>query len=570
MPGLIAIGLIAGVIAGISPCILPVLPVVLVAGTSAPTDEASAVADKRARRRRALLVVLGLVVSFSLITLAGSALLSALHLPQDLLRNIGLAMLALLGIGLLVPPVGVLLERPFARFRPTQPRLDGGGLLLGFGLGAVFVPCAGPVLSTITTVGAMRHFVWSTVTLTLAFGVGVAIQLLAVSLAGDELIERVGSLRRHGPLLRRIAGGVLLAMAAILTLNLANGLQRDVPGYTTALQNHVEGTAYATHALNALKSSSASGKLKHCPEGSATLQECGPAPNFRQISAWLQTPGGKPLTLRSLRGHVVLVDFWTYSCINCQRTIPHVEAWYKRYHAEGLEVVGVHTPEFAFEHVVSNVKTAVAQFGVTYPVAVDDDYGTWDAYDNNSWPAEYLIDATGHVRAVHLGEGNYPRTESLIRQLLVDAHPAVHLPARTEVADKTPTEAVNPETYVGYERDQFIVGSPIIPDRSAPYSFPTSLQLGEFALAGNWTVGKEQATAGSGARLELGYQARDVYLVLGGHGTVKVAVDGGKSHTVVVSGIPRLYTMVSTAALGHGVLQLQMSPGIQAYDFTFG
>jgi cytochrome c biogenesis protein CcdA/thiol-disulfide isomerase/thioredoxin len=571
MPGLIVIGIVAGIIAGISPCILPVLPVVLVAGPSAPTD-GDGPPDRARRRRRALLVVAGLVVSFCALTLAGSAILSALHLPQDLLRDAGLALLGLLGLGLLVPAVGNVIERPFARVRVAPPRLDTGGFLLGLALGAVFVPCAGPVLATITSLGAMRQFGFSSLELTLAFGVGVAIPLLIVAFAGDALVQRVQGLRRQGPLLRRVAGGVLLVMAAVLALNLTDGLQRSVPGYTTALQNSVEGTTYAKHQLDELRAtgSGATAQLKTCPEGAATLSQCGPAPNFRAISAWLQTPGDRPLTLAGLRGHVVLVDFWTYSCINCQRTIPHVEAWYRRYAADGLVVVGVHTPEFAFEHVASNVRTALRQLGVTYPVAVDDDYGTWNAYDNDSWPAEYLIDATGHVRAEHIGEGNYPRTESLIRDLLVAVHPSLHLPSPTEVADRTPTEPTNPETYVGYERDQYLAGTPIDPDHAAPYSYPASLSLGEFALSGTWTVGPEEATAGSEARLELGYEARDVYLVIGGHGTVQTTVDGGHPRTIAISGIPRLYTLVSTPSLGNGVLQLRVSPGVQAYDFTFG
>ena len=304
---------------------------------------------------------------------------------------------------------------------------------------------------------------------------------------------------------------------------------------------------------------------------SATLQDCFAAPNFQGIAAWIDTPGGAPLTIRSLRGKVVLVDFWTYSCINCQRSLPHVEAWYQRYSADGLVVVGVHTPEFAFEHVVSNVRSAVQQFGITYPVAVDNDYDTWNAYDNEYWPADYLIDASGEVRYESFGEGQYGQTEAAIRQLLVAANPHLKLPSATDVPDLTPTELISPETYLGYSRLQYLAGTSAIQDDApAKYAFPSSIEAGEYGLSGTWTIGSEESTAGANARLELDFQAKDVYLVLGGSGTLSLTLNGRSLGTVDVSGIPRLYTLVSGQSEQTGLLTLAASPGVQAYDFTFG
>jgi len=274
--------------------------------------------------------------------------------------------------------------------------------------------------------------------------------------------------------------------------------------------------------------------------------------------------------LASLRGKVVLIDFWTYSCINCQRSLPHVEAWYARYHHDGFEVVGVHTPEFAFEHVVSNVASAAGQLKVDYPIAVDDDYGTWDAYKNEYWPAEYLIDATGHVRHAAFGEGDYGVTESLIRTLLFDANPKVNLPARTDVPDKTPMTQLTPESYLGYDHGlPNFDGTSISENQAAPYSFPGSLPEDYLALAGTWTVGPEKITSGANARLELAFMASHVYLVLGGTGTIKATV-GSHSQTIAVSGIPRLYTLVSSTNFEAGTLVLSFSPHVDAYDFTFG
>ena len=334
-------------------------------------------------------------------------------------------------------------------------------------------------------------------------------------------------------------------MAIAIWANAFQGLQRDVPSYATALQ----GSASVRNQLNGLTGVHAT-SLTKCNSNATTLIDCGAAPNFKGITAWLNTPGGKPLTMAELRGKVVLVDFWTYSCINCQRTLPHVEAWYRDYAKDGFVVVGVHTPEFAFEHVVSNVRTEAAAFGVHYPVAIDDDLATWNAYDNEYWPADYLIDAQGNVRHVHFGEGDYAGTEQLIRQLLTDAHPGVALVHPTDVPDLTPTGEMNPETYIGYERLQYLApgGSNVVPNAAAPYHFPKSLPLGAMGLSGTWTDHAQEATAGPAAELELGFVAQDIYLVLGGHGTVGVTINGRLTKTIQVTGVPKLYTLFQASA----------------------
>ena len=232
------------------------------------------------------------------------------------------------------------------------------------------------------------------------------------------------------------------------------------------------------------------GTWPRAPPSSPVLQQCGPAPALAGISRWLNTPGDRPLTLAGLRGRVVLVDFWTYSCINCQRTLPHLEAWNRAYAADGLTIIGVHTPEFAFEHVTANVAQASRQLGVVYPVAQDNDYTTWNAYENNYWPAEYLVDATGTIRHVDFGEGEYGQTESFIRQLLVAAHPAVHLPGRTDVANLTPDQATTPESYLGYQHGTpNLAGQTVVEDRMSPYQVPSTVPADEYAYGGNWSVG---------------------------------------------------------------------------------
>jgi thiol-disulfide isomerase/thioredoxin len=359
-------------------------------------------------------------------------------------------------------------------------------------------------------------------------------------------------------------------MALTIGLNTFAGLQRDIPGYTSALQSHVEGSAKVRKQLSALTGNNHA-SLATCNPDATGLVNCGSAPDFAGITAWLNTPGGKPLSLAALRGKVVLVDFWTYSCINCQRTLPHVEAWYHKYEKDGFVVVGVHTPEFSFEHVVANVKSEAAQLGVHYPVAIDDNYATWDAYDNEYWPADYLIDADGDVRHVHFGEGDYSDTEALIRKLITAAHPGIVLPAPTDVADTTPSAEISPETYVGYERLEYLLPSDAVTrDAPAVYRFPSSLALGGFGLSGTWTERSEEATAGPDAQLELGFVADDVYLVLGGTGALEVSVNAGPSRTVDVGGVPKLYTLFRAGSPTQGILLLHVSAGVQVYDFTFG
>jgi cytochrome c biogenesis protein CcdA/thiol-disulfide isomerase/thioredoxin len=592
---LLTIGFVAGVVCGISPCILPVLPVILVAGASATsgarpgtalTTTSGGATSHRAleteavdgpemnrwrRQARPVWVVAGLVVSFSVVVLAGSEIISALGLPQEFLRDAGIILLVVVGVSFLFPPLSVLLERPFARVSARQPNGDAGAFVVGLALGLVFVPCAGPILSAITVAGAKHEVGWTAVFLTAAFGLGVAVPLLVVAVAGSQLAQRASALRRHASRVRQVSGVIVLIMALTIGLNSFSSLQKDLPGYTTVGQTggQVRRQLAAVEGENEGRKPGVA-DLAKCSSTATSLINCGPAPNFTGITAWLNTPGGQALSLAQLRGKVVLVDFWTYSCINCQRTLPHVEAWYRDYAQDGFVIVGVHTPEFNFEHVVSNVRSQSAALGVKYPVAVDDDYKTWDAYDNEYWPADYLIDAQGDVRHVSFGEGGYSDTESLIRQLLVAAHPGIVLPSATDVPNRTPAGELSPETYVGYDQAQYLLNSNVTEGAPAVYQFPSSLPVGGLALAGTWDEGAEEATAGPNAQMELGFVAEDVYLVMGGSGSVQVSINGESTKTIDVAGVPKLYTLFEATSTTTAQLTLTVSPGVQAYDFTFG
>ena len=575
---LIGIGLLGGLITGISPCILPVLPVILLSGAqsarTADPESSSAVATVQPPRTgvlRPYLVIAGLVVSFSTVTLVGSTLLSLLHLPPGAIRWAGLVVLTAIGLGLIFPRFEALLERPFARLPQKQFNFGASGFGLGLALGVLYVPCAGPVLGAIVLAGATGEIGWSTVALTLAFATGAATPLLAFALAGRRIAERVQAFRRRQREIRLVSGVVAILLAVALALDLPAAVQRAIPDYTAALQSTLGSAGDVGGALKLSNQiTDANAALSNCTDGAAELQNCGAAPNITGITAWLNTPGGASVDLRSLRGKVVLVDFWAYSCINCQRSIPHVVDWYNAYHGQGFEVIGVQTPEYAFERDKDNVASAVADLKIGYPVALDNDYATWTNYRNQYWPAHYLIDATGTVRHIKFGEGDYDVTEKLIRQLLSDADKDVRLPGSVHVPDTTPTSALTPETYLGVGSATNYGGAGEYRQGAARFDYPAGLAEDTFALHGPWTLGGQSITAaGDDAAIALSFHARDVYLVVGGTGTLTVSRDG-RTTRIPVGGPPNMRQVVSGSAVGPGRVEIALSRGLQAYSFTYG
>jgi cytochrome c biogenesis protein CcdA/thiol-disulfide isomerase/thioredoxin len=552
------IGVLGGLITGISPCILPVLPVVFFSGAGGGRDGAPAA--------RPYLVIAGLVCSFSMVTLAGSALLSALHLPQDAIRWAALVTLTLIGLGLIFPPLQHLIERPFARIPQRQIGSRRSGFGLGLTLGALYVPCAGPVLAAIVVAGGTASIGPATLVLTATFAIGAALPLLVFALAGRRIAERVAAFRRRQRVIQ-VAGGVtMIVLAVALVFNLPAVLQRAVPDYTTAMQKRLDANDIR-HRLN--PGAAVKGQLADCTDGADQLQQCGPAPAVTGIIQWLNTRGGAPIDLASLRGKVVLIDFWAYSCINCQRAIPHVVDWYDRYRDDGLAVIGVHTPEYAFERVAGNVASGAAALHIAYPVALDNDYATWNSYQNLYWPAEYLIDANGTVRHTKFGEGDYGATEKLIRQLLVDANPGARLPAPTDTVDTTPQSRLTPETYLGAGKAVYYGGGEY-KSGTATFGFPAQLADDRFALRGRWTVDDQGATAdGDGAAIRLNYTGKNVYAVVGGTGTIAVT-RGGRTTATAIGGPPTLHQVVADDTAHRDQLDMQVSKGLQVFSFTFG
>jgi cytochrome c biogenesis protein CcdA/thiol-disulfide isomerase/thioredoxin len=545
---LLTIAFLAGLITAISPCVLPVLPILL-AGSATTTD-----------RRRPVAIVAGLVVSFTTFTLAGAALLSALGLREDLLRDIAIAALLVLAASLLSRRVAWLLERPFLFLTRRRVSGDSNGFLLGLSVGLVFVPCAGPVLAAVTALAASGEVGVRIALVTGAYALGAAVPMLAIAIGTQRLASGMRLVRTHAEAARKVAGVVVGASAIAIAIGADQRFTTALPGYTQALQEKIERSHTARRELRELtgggRALAATGDNPAAPR----------APAFRGIKLWLNVPGGQRVSIAGLRGKVVLVDFWTYSCINCLRTLPHLKAWDRAYRSAGLAIVGIHSPEFSFERVPDNVRSAIERLGLRYPIGLDNDFATWRAYDNNYWPAKYLVDKTGRVRYTHFGEGAYGQTESWIRRLLGEKVKV----SRTSVRDATPNEITTPESYLGYARlDRF--AGPLTFDAEAEYRFPQRpLGQDQLAYSGRWTVKPSHIVARVDARLRLRFQANDVFLVLAGTGEVEVLVDGRVRRAVHVSGTPRLYTIATFPELRRGLLELRFSRGLEAYAFTFG
>lgn len=593
------LGLVGGLITGVSPCVLPMLPIIFFAGAGGATPGAPAAAPasttttsagatteggdggvavlpdvvsatRAPRDWRPLKIIAGLVTSFSVFTLVGSSILSALGLPDDFLRWAGIVVLAAVGLGLIVPQLGHLIEKPFYRL----PKVDAGSsgpFVLGLGLGTLYVPCAGPILAAITVAGATGDIGLRTVVLTVTFAIGAALPLLVFASAGQNIRSRINAYRSRATTFRVAGGVVMLALAVALSFNLTDVLQRAVPDYTRSAQQRLADSDAVQGALTPFETAE-NKELSRCEPGSSELASCGTAPRLRGTQRWFNTPGDRPLTLDGLRGRVVLLDFFAYSCINCQRDQPYIEKWAKTYEDAGLTVIGVHSPEFAFEKSAGNLEESLRSEGTTYPVVQDNDLATWTAYRNRYWPAKYLIDASGTVRAITFGEGGYDRTETLIRTLLRDAEPGVDLPSPvTDVKAADTTKGQTPELYLAPNRTGYIGSPQYLSASTRSYVLGDQQPRDTYGLGGSWKATRESITAlADGSQVRLHYYGRRVFHVLSGTGTVTVSRAGEPDRTIRVSGTPNLYPLVEDQKAGDHTLTLTYSRGVSAFTFSFG
>ncbi len=590
MVALIAFAFLAGAATALSPCVLPVLPVALSAGVTGG-------------RRRPLGVVTGLVLSFTFAIVALVYAIDALGLPGDLLRNIAIVVLLGFGISLLVPSLAARMEAWVSRMVPAPQggkRGDGfgSGVLVGLSLGVVYAPCAGPILAGVITVSASQPLTAGRLGVALAYALGSAAVLYLLMLGGRRLSSR---LTHHAGRLQMAMGAVMVVVAvgmfADYDTRFQTAIANDLPAFLVNPSKEIEesagvreqlaelrGTRAHEGTVGALAAATAHGGAAVGKSSAERLPVLGTAPDFTGNQEWFNTPGGEPLSLRELRGEVVLVDFWTYTCINCIRTLPYLKAWDERYRKDGLRIVGVHTPEFPFERDAGNVEDAIEQNGLGYAVAQDNDYATWSAYGNEYWPAKYLIDAQGRVRYTHFGEGDYEETEAAIRDLLAEAG---HRPGAEKVevkGEQASALVTTPESYLGAARaDRFVTGP--LASGTQTFAVPASgLAPDSLAYEGRWRIAPDGATAVAGSRLYLAFGARKVFLVLGSRDnaprSLRVMLDGepiaaklaGRDvhDSLAMVRDQRLYRLVELPRAERHLLTLDFAPGVSGYAFTFG
>ena len=561
---LAAFAFVSGAATAVTPCVLPVLPALLSASATGG-------------RRRVLGIVIGIAATHTIAIVGLASLAGRVGVADEGLRMAAIAVLAAFGLALLMPRLAARIEAPLSRLARFGPKNRGdgfwSGLAVGGALGFVYAPCATPILAAVISVGATQGASAELVTVGLAFATGTALVLFALAFGGRRMAEAIRRAGR-GPALQRGLGIVMIAtavaMATDLDLRFQSALAGNLPGWLVTPTGSLEESDAVQDRIVDLHPAP---RFHGAAMRGESLARLGPAPEFVGNQRWFNTPGGDPLSLRELRGKVVLVDFWTYTCINCVRTQPYLKAWHREYEDEGLVIVGVHTPEFSFEREASNVRAAIRREGLGYPVAQDNEFATWKAYGNRYWPAKYLIDANGQVRYTHFGEGEYDTTERNIRTLLAEAG-AGRVGDRARADAPTPSFDTTPETYLGATRAERFEPSEPAPGRRTYAAPRDALPADHFALEGEWVVGRERATAGRGARIHATVSARRVFLVMSSAGErprrVGVRVEGRRHRTVTVRD-QRLYEVVELPGLKRDVpIELQIPPGVSGYAFTFG
>ena len=558
---LLTFAFIAGFITILSPCILSIAPILLASsadrGYSKPFG-----------------IIIGLIISFSFFTLSLTAIVQATGVSPDIFRYSAILIIIFFGLTMIFPALENMITIATARItqlgsfvqnQSTTIKTDFfSGIILGFALGLVWTPCAGPILATITALAATKGITFTAILITLAYSCGAAIPLFLLCIGGQKITDALDSIAPYSTKIRTIFGIIIIASACAMLFNvdtiIGQRFARYFPTFT------IENNPTLIGQLDMLKTN------KKSMIGDQSIH----APELIGIADWINS---QPLTLKELRGTVVLIDFWTYSCINCVRTLPHVVQWYNTYKDKGFTVIGVHTPEFAFEKNKDHVQAAVKRFNITYPIALDNDYQTWQAYDNHYWPAHYLIDQNGMIVQHHFGEGNYDEMENGIRTLL-------NLQPRSAVSTPELPMPITAETYLGTDRGRnYNPDIMLQKDKPASYTYTHALADDQVGITGEWTAGSECIKSQSNdSVLNLNFIANKVYIVMQSatESLVTILLDGkpvpkkyysqdmDKNGKIKVHE-PRMYELLDLKNdYGRHTLTLQCQKGIDAYVFTFG
>ncbi len=561
---LLIFAFLAGIITVLSPCILPILPIIL----------SSSVGGVDTGKSRPIGVVIGFILSFTFFTLFLSTIVRLLGIPADTLRLMSVIIIAGFGFSLLIPQFQVFIEKIFSRAAQHMPNNQGrtglsGGLIIGFSVGLLWTPCVGPILASVISLAITGTVTLDAFLITLAYSIGTAIPMFLIMLGGQTALKRVPWLTKNLAAIQKVFGVLMILTAMAIFFNFDRKFQ------TAVLQAFPQyGTGLTKLEDNNLIRAELDKKADDKPEKLKKKKNAAP-----EIIAGGQWFNSEPLTLAELKGKVVIIDFWTYSCINCQRTLPYLRDWHSKYKDKGLVIIGVHSPEFEFEKNEKNVAQAIEDFKIEYPVMQDNDFATWRAYSNRYWPAKYFIDKEGVIRTYHFGEGAYDESERLIQELLKET-------GAQDVSNtiNNPTYQINsrtPELYLGYARiDHF--GSPENIKRTSvsTYSVPQQLE-NELAYEGEWLISEEFANPQAGSKLHLNFEAKEVFLVMrtkGEPSKVKVYVDDNLQYfgedndngTITVTK-DTLYKLINLPSPGKHNLRLEFEDSnTEVFAFTFG
>lgn len=578
---LIIFAFLAGIVTILSPCILPVLPIIL----------SSSIGTTEIGKARPFGVITGFILSFTFFTLFLSTIVRISGIPAETLRTFSVVVIALFGLTLLIPKFQYWTEILFSRLSQFLPQSQsktgfGGGLLIGFSLGLLWTPCVGPILAAVISLAITGSVNLDAVLITLAYAAGTAIPMFFIMIAGLTALKKVPWLLQNSTHIQKAFGVLMILTALAIFLNLDRRFQTFIlntfPNYGTGLTKF-EDVPFINKALNNLTGIETKKDDMGKPTFMIDKSQGIPAPEIIRGGEWFNS---EPLRLSDLKGKVVLIDFWTYSCINCQRTLPYLKDWWEKYKDKGLVIIGVHSPEFEFEKNPENVKKALMDFGITYPVMQDNDFSTWRAYQNRYWPAKYFIDKDGNIRYTHFGEGEYDESEKVIQELLAEAGSDV---SQTQISNpESKIYALTPETYLGFGRMEYLASPEnVVENGSATYSAPANLPQNQFAFIGGWDVMEQYSNPAKNSQLILNFESKEVYLVMRPKnpeqpGKVRVYLDekqvsetGSAGENVINNEVTinsdSLYKLIKLQDPGKHTLKLEfLDANTEVYAFTFG
>lgn len=555
----IGLGFLEGFALIISPCILPILPIILAGSLESG-------------KKRPIGIIVGFITTFALFTFFARKLVQISGIDLNLIRNISFVLLLLFGIIMLSDYLTEKFNQITARLANLGTKLSGpqytqggfwSGLIFGALIGVIWTPCAGPILAAVIVQTVIQKTTFASFLTVLAFGVGAAIPMLVIALLGRKIMAKFGLFRSQARIFRKILGAIIIAGVAYMFFG--NSLTPSAQNAEKKAEKKVENKT-EIHPISSTMT---------LTNG---LSNPYPAPQITGITDWINS---KPLTLNQLKGKVVLIDFWAYSCINCIRTLPYLKDWYSKYHDQGFVIIGVHSPEFDFERDFNNVKHAVKQDGIKYPVALDNNFSTWQNYNNQYWPAHYIIDKNGEVVYQHFGEGEYDVTENNIRFLLGIKKPMPAAPTEEAVSERQ-----TPETYLGYARaDNFRSPEAIVKDLIGQYSYPKVLPEDGWSLRGAWVIASQKITSKQpNAAIKIHFHAGKVFAVMGSASNKPIHVKlllngelvedekgGDVQNSAVTVTHHTLYHLIKLKHPGSGILELTATePGLEVYTFTFG